>query len=572
MPKTAVAPVMSPLWLTLWTAFFSLSWLLPVHFPPWSTFPADAWSACMGLLGVFAVLIRTRSALSWHALPCLAAGLVFLPWIQYFLGLLPFAGQAWMSSAYLLGFLLALLVGARWEQAGPDQLAHALFMAIGMAAIASVGLQLFTWLGLAGSGAMGMWSLDVWGGRPNANLGQPNQLATLLLWGLMACLWAYLHRAIGGVTAIFVAAFLLLGLALTQSRAGFLSLTVMLGAVWFWRGLWPSRILPRAALGLYVYFLTCPPLLRWLNAALLMGHDDLYLVAQRQGDLRFRAWRLFVQAIVDRPWLGHGWTDVSSAQMAVADQFSSLGGIFQQSHNIFLDLMLWTGLPIGLLITGILVRWFWLRFRAVRQPEDVALFLLLTVVGIHALVEFPLQYAYFLLPIGLVMGILNVRLGARVVASTPYGILSGLWLSAALVVGVTVRDYAHVDASYTLLRLEQSIIGQGRGTMGGPPDVWVLTQLREWILVARYKARPGMSQQELEQLAILTRTNPSLSLAYRLATALALNDQPDEARAWLGRICKFTDEEKCHLAQDTWARESPNDPRTAAIRWPQQGG
>jgi hypothetical protein len=559
---------MSPLWLTLWTAFFSLSWLLPVHFPPWSTFPADVWTAGMGLLGALAVLIRTRSALNWHALPCLVAGLVFLPWVQYFLGLLPYAGQAWMSSAYLLGFLLALLVGARWEQASPDQLAHALFTAIGMAAIASVGLQLYSWLGLSDSGAMGMWSLGVTGGRPYANLGQPNQLATLLLWGLIACLWAYLRRAISGATAVFVVAFLLLGLALTQSRAGFLSLTVILGAVWFWRGLWSSRLVPRVALGLYIYFLTCSPLLRWLNAALLLGQDDLYLIVQRQGDLRLSAWRLFVQAIVDRPWLGYGWTDVSSAQMAVADQFSGLGGIFQQSHNLFLDLMLWTGVPIGLLITGILVRWFWRRLRAVRQPEDVALFLLLTVVGIHALVEFPLQYAYFLLPIGLVMGILNVRLGARVVASTPYGILSGLWLSAALVVGVTVRDYAHVDASYTLLRLEQSIIGQGRGTMGGPPDVWVLTQLREWILVTRYKAREGMSQQELAQLAMLTRTNPSLSLAYRLATALALNNRPGEARAWLGRICKFTDEEKCRLAQDTWARESPNDPRTAAIRWP----
>lgn len=203
-----------------------------------------------------------------------------------------------------------------------------------------------------------------------------------------------------------------------------------------------------------------------------------------------------------------------------------------------------------------------------RQPEDGALLLLLGAVGIHALVEFPLQYAYFLLPVGLVMGILNVRLGAHVIGTTPRWILPDLWLSAALVAGVTVRDYAHVDASYTLLRLEQPIIGQGRGPMGGLPDVRVLTQLREWILVARYKARPGMSQQELNRLTVLTQANPSIPLTYRLATALALNDRPGEARAWLGRICKFTDEDQCRLAQDTWARESPNDSRTAAIRWP----
>ena len=43
---------------------------------------------------------------------------------------------------------------------------------------------------------------------------------------------------------------------------------------------------------------------------------------------------------------------------------------------------------------------------------------------------------------------------------------------------------------------------------------------------------------------------------------------PDEARAWLARICKFTDEKECRLAQKTWEKESPNDPRTAAIQWP----
>jgi O-antigen ligase len=555
---------MQPLWFVFWSVLFSLCWLVPVHLLPWSTFPADAWTACMALIAALAVMMRTRSALSWHSMSCLAAGLVFLPWLQFFVGLLPYAGLAWMSCAYLLGFLLALLIGARWEQASTDQLAHALFIAIGVAAIASVALQLYGWLGLQSSGVMGMWSLDATGDRPYANLGQPNQLATLLLWGLMACFWAYLHKKIGAAAAVFIAAFLLLGIALTQSRAGYLGLSIVLAAVWFWRGLWPSRILPRIAAGLYIYALTIPFFLQWLNAALLLGQHDVHVRVAQQGELRLRAWRMFIAAVMEQPWFGYGWTGVGSAQIAVADQFPNLYGIFQNSHNIFLDLVLWTGLPVGLFVAGMLVRWFWVAFRAVHRSEDAVLILLLVTVGVHALVEFPLQYAYFLLPAGFVMGMLNVRLKFPVIRETSRWVLPGIWMAGVLFFGVIVRDYAQVDASYTLLRLEQSIIGQGRGPMGGPPDVWVLKQLREWIVVARYKPHPGMSQQELDEMTVITRLYPSLHLSYDLATALVLNGKPDEAQFWLKKICKISDENACRAGQLQWAQ----DTRMAAVQWP----
>ena len=103
--------------------------------------------------------------------------------------------------------------------------------------------------------------------------------------------------------------------------------------------------------------------------------------------------------------------------------------------------------------------------------------------------------------------------------------------------------------------------------MGGPPDVWTLTQLRTWIVMARYKAHPGMSRRELDEMTSIARTYPSLDTVYRLAVALALNDQEDEARAWLSKICKFTSKDQCSLAQRSWVRDSAKDQRTAAIEW-----
>lgn len=523
----------------------------------------------MSLLAVFALLLRVRTPVIWHGITCLVAALTALPWLQLWLGLLPYAGQAWMSSLYLLGFLLAMLTGAQWERAAPLQLAHALFLAILIACIGSVAIQLYAWLGLSVNGNWGVLFTGLDSVRPAGNLGQPNQLATLLLWGLTACIWGVLHGAIRGRTSLIVAAFLLVGLALTQSRTGLLVATLMLIALWSWRRLWPVKNLHLAGTALYLYYLSLPPLLKALNIALLLGQDSDYFRLQEQSDHRRRAWRMFLQAALEHPWFGYGWTETNSAQIAVADQFPSLGSIFSHSHNLLVDLILWTGLPLGLLIVVVLARWFWLKIVAVNRAEEALLLILVGVVATHAMLEFPLQYAYFLLPTGFVIGILNSRLADRVWWVAPRWVYLCLALMGVAATAVTVRDYAQVEASYSLLRIEQGPIGEGRRPMGGPPDVWVLSHMREWIKQSRLKARAQMSPHDMEEFETITRHFPSLSFAYRQAVALALNGQPQEARLWLGKICKFTDERECQLARRTWERESPADARTASIKWPQ---
>lgn len=566
--QSRVTLVMAPVWLVFWAALLALAWLLPPHFPPWSTFPADAWMALIALVGAIALVIRGRGTLAWHMLPCLVSGLVLLPWLQLGGGLLPYAGQAWMSSAYLLGFLLALLVGAHWEKFNPKQLAHGLFLAIGTASVLSVGLQIFSWLGLAETGDLGFWTIGQTSSRPSASLGQPNQLATLLLWGLLACLWAYIHTLLSAASALGVASFLILGLVLAQSRAGMLSLSGVLLAIWTWRRLWPGNRVPLAATGLYALYFAYAPSLRWLDGVLMLGQESMRVMQVQQGELRLSAWRLFAHAVLERPVFGYGWTDVASAQLAFAEQFPGLGSIFKSSHNLFLDLLLWCGIPLGLLIVTFLTWWFWSAARTVRQSKDAVLFIFLGVVGIHALVEFPLLYAYFLIPVGLVMGILNTRLGKPVVGVTPRWSFAVLVLAASLVGGITLRDYAAVDQSYAALRLEQSPLGQGRGAMGEAPDVLALTHLREWIRLARYKPHAGMSRQELKEVEAIATAIPSPPLAYELAKTFALNGQPGEAHVWLGRICKLTDEKECNRARASWELAAPADPRTAAIRWP----
>ncbi|MDP3617237.1 MAG: hypothetical protein Q8R49_05400, partial [Rhodoferax sp.] len=145
MAVTSKQP-MTRFWLIGWALALALGWLLPDHHLPWSTFHVDAWLAIMLSLASLAVIWRSTSPVVWHGITLLVAMLVLVPGLQYALGLVLLSGTAWISSAYLIGLLLALLTGARWESASPGQLADGLFLAVGMAALLSVGLQLHQWL------------------------------------------------------------------------------------------------------------------------------------------------------------------------------------------------------------------------------------------------------------------------------------------------------------------------------------------------------------------------------------------------------------------------------------------
>ena len=119
-----------------------------------------------------------------------------------------------------------------------------------------------------------------------------------------------------------------------------------------------------------------------------------------------------------------------------------------------------------------------------------------------------------------------------------------------------IQDYFRVEASYNVFRFEKARIGLGKTPPGKPPEVLALTQLREWNRAARFEVGPGMTPQQIEWMEDVTKTFPSAAGLYRLATALAMNDRPEEDRGWLKKICRITDEKECALIQRAWREES----------------
>ena len=555
----------SPFWLVAWAVALAWCWLLPNHYLPWSAFHMDAWAAAALLPIAAAVVWRTRGETRVSVSFVLVLGLSALPWLQHAVGLITVAGTAWVAFAYLFGLGLAILVGQRWERHSPDQLGDGLCLAIALSAMLSVGLQLHQWLRLD---LIEIWSMGNGFGRPYANFGQPNQLGTLLLWGILALGWGALRGQIRPAVLVVGIAYLLFGVALTASRTAWLGLLLLVLAVWYWRALWPWRPTPWVATGLAMVFFVYVSIIPIAAQALFLGTgeagiDDLVRVSS---ELRPQAWALFLDAIWHKPWSGYGWSQTSMAQLAVSLDHPPLGIVFAHAHNLILDLLLYCGVPLGLFILGVLAIWLWRRFHAIKDATSALLFLFLVVIGNHAMLEFPLHYAYFLLPAGLVMGALDTRLTGRMVRFGQRWIAGVMWLASALLLSVMVRDYLRVEASYQALRFEWANFRTNNSR--APPDVLLLDQLRDMIIFARFEPSSGMSPEQLDWMRRVAGLYPNAGTVHKLATALVWNNQPDEAVLWFRRMCTMVPQSQCMAIRNALKKQAESDPRIAAVFWP----
>jgi O-antigen ligase len=245
-------------------------------------------------------------------------------------------------------------------------------------------------------------------GRAAGNLRQPNHLASLSLWGLVALAWLVdsgrLRRALGVPLALAM----VLSVVLSFSRTG--TVGILLLALWgvFGRPLAPAV---RAALA---------SLPAWYGAFWWLAtraNDAAAGGAARfttQGDVsseRFAIWSNTLHLIAGRPWTGVGFGDFNFAWTLTPFPGRPLA-FFDHTHNLALQFVVELGLPLGMLLMGSLLWALWCALRAVgpdtpRQEATArrSALLMLLMMATHSMLEYPLWYAYFLLPTAYVFGV-----------------------------------------------------------------------------------------------------------------------------------------------------------------------
>jgi Virulence factor membrane-bound polymerase, C-terminal/O-Antigen ligase/Protein glycosylation ligase len=546
----------------------TVAWVMPGHYYPWTSFHQEALAtAGVCLVGLGAAV----TARDWPArIPALAVAaclLAVVPPLQWAAGLVPFLSDAAIPSAYLLGFALAIVTGMQMARSS-DEFVPALCVSIGTAGFVSVGLCLAQWLQL---GPYGFLEYVPPADRLSANFLQPNQLASLLGMGVVAAWWAYEAKRIAGWAAALAMAFLGAGMVMTQSRAAWL-FVVVYGLFWvLYRnkaGLRTSMAAVVAGSALFaIAVMAWGPLNLWLTPD---TRAELMTARWSQGG-RWLHWQTVWDALWRSPWVGYGWMQISAAQKAAVLDHPSTFEWLSASHNQFLDFLVWNGVPLGLMVIGVVVWWAVTRMGSCRDVTGWSLLLALGVLFAHSMVEFPLQYSYFLLPAGLMIGAIEARIEP---AAGKTGLRAGRPIFAVLLVGMSaflyllVDEYLQVEESVRRIRLREAGYVQP-GAPPAVPDVRLLDGQRE---LARYllsdEPTENMPAATLDWMrTVVTRYSPPPAMM-RYALAMGLNGREAESRRALEIMCRIAFEKHCNAGRTRWAEWTKRHPKLSAVPFP----
>lgn len=564
---TIAYDLMTLSWLPFGWILLGASFLLPGHYPPWTSFEQQALAALGSAVIALSVWWRYREGgmliprLAW-----LALGLAGVAALQKLLGQIHYLSDAVLVAGYLVAFATMVMVGAAGADAERKKLIDGLGTTLMVAAIVSTGLAAAQWLGQWSS----IWVTDLMpGNRPFANLAQPNHLSTLLALATMATLQRFEDRRFGGIAAAVVIAWFGFGLVMTQSRTGWLFVALLVG----WWVTMRRRVglrLPPAAVVLGTgLFVTMTISRDTVSNALLLSASET-LQHRLQVGSRGLHWATLWDAIGRSPWVGYGWQQVGLAQQAAALDHPAVGEWLLNSHNLVLDLLIWNGVPLGLLAIGGLVIWFVRRIRSCRTIQQWSVLGAVGVTFVHALLEYPLDYLYFLLPLGLMMGVLE---GASMTSSMTWRIprmVVGVILAGQLGLwGWVVQEYLVVQESARALRLRLArIVDLEHPEMPPPPPVVLLDALREFHRFWLTPARAGLPAAELEAIRHLAQRYPSPPALLRHALAEGLNGRPMQAQTALALICKLHPPERCIEGRTSWIQLQALHPVLAAVPLP----
>ncbi|WP_250525431.1 Wzy polymerase domain-containing protein [Caballeronia sp. GAWG2-1] len=454
----------------------------------------------------------------------------------------------WLGGAYLLASFIAVHTGYGLVRAGLSEKA----LRIGAAALMAGGLfavfcQIVQLLHLEVKFTPFVVAYNVMTERrPFGNMAQANHLATVIAFAMAGALYFVQTRRLPVIVWLALTAVFSLGHALTVSRGPWLQMAVIVVAG-FWMAFVQGR--PAAAEGfdgpgrrdlrawlmpvvLALVFFAVNAAVRWANVRF---HFDLaQSAAERMQDAnqiapRLALWKYGWTMFHTHPILGVGWGEFPRYQF---DMVRELGGveIANNAHDIFIDLLAKTGaLGLGILVLGFV---FWL-IRVLRAPQTPARIFGLSLLGVllmHALVEYPQQYMFFLMPAMLVIGLLETRPLRLVAKPLSFGVYVVLVVGGLAALYPVMLDYHRAEVLYygsrpaEQYRDDPSFLFTAWGEYGAATLVPINAQNLEEKLAMHRKA-----------IALL----PGETVLRRYAVLQALAGQRDEALDTMAKLKIF---------------------------------
>lgn len=323
-----------------------------------------------------------------------AWALLVLPWVYPFASGPSPSVEPWLVTLAVTALLVLLLSAfPALRAAMPATIAGAW----AFAALASTAMALLQYFGLAQP--LAPWVPGSAPGHAYGALRQRNQFATLTLMGVIALLAAV--RLGGRWYYVLPAALVLVaGNAASASRTGALGLLLLCLAPLVWPSLRNRRValfLLTCIMGYGAAAASLPELLvQWTGVDAPTVFERI--AATRGCGSRTILWSNVAHLVAQKPWFGWGWGELDYAHYATLYPGSRFCDILDNAHLLPLHIAVELGVPAAVLATlglaGVVVaRAPWRESQPYRQMA----WLVLAVIALHSLVEYPLWYGPFCL-------------------------------------------------------------------------------------------------------------------------------------------------------------------------------
>jgi len=513
----------------------SLAWLMPVHYRPWVTYTGELY-AFFALFTIAAIGLKEKLKIPAFSLPLLL--LAGVPLIQLLMGQVFFFSTTMMGFIFVFSFWLASILGYNFSTGNynrEETFTNLSYVFLASGTVTGM-IALCQWTNLD-SVLPGMVNISG-NQRPYANFAQPNNMATFLMMALMSCFYLYEKKKIQTKWLFACAAVIVMGVALSQSRTAWVAAIAIMLYLAFYQYKGIIRLKWYYSTAWLVFFISCIvafPLLSQLatqvmDAQVVQSRD---VVSRATGDMsRLAIWQQMLAAIQAQLWFGYGWYQTSVAFVSITDTVQGPVWI-RSAHNFIIDFLIWNGVVIGVPFLAYFGYLGYQMQRWVKTPESVIGILMIGAFVTHAMFEFPQHYAYFLLPVGFIMGtVLAQRADIAKQLVMPSWLIKAIFAVGVILIAVIYRDY-----DTAVPKLGQSIrYEQQPEKITNEKPIFLLTEFNHRIAWIRVDPYTKMSQDEIHQHEKLVVSYPTKYNLLKYIRLLAYNGYIKEAHHQLWRL------------------------------------
>ncbi|ENX47571.1 hypothetical protein F886_00507 [Acinetobacter sp. NIPH 542] len=518
---------MQVFFLFLAAILLGFAWLSPFHYSPWVMFSSEVSTFGAGLC-VLAALIQQNIKIPRAQLLLLPFTLI--PIVQWGLGLVFDLSTALLSSFYLLGFWFMVLGGYNLslDQQKRDQIFSGFSLLVIIVSLGTSFIAICQWLNIE---SHFVHMLHLIGNRPYGNFGQPNNMATFLIVGLLGCLYLYEKNKATVWLLLPSALIILFTVALSQSRTSWIVFPFLF-IYWLIK-----QFKQQKRFGVIQSLLWClgffvvaggilPFVTNLIEAWSSTNVTEASTLVERasSGYLRFNIWSQMLLAVQQHPWWGYGWNQTSVAQITVYHAFPT-GEWTTSAHNVLLDLIIWNGIPLATVIIAYFTCWFlWLNQQAKNTISIVAIMMVCTVL-IHAMLEFPQRYAYFLLTCGFLLGVVQAQSPVLKGIVLNKQLLRLIWVVSLLLIIAILRDYNVYVLNSNLLFNNK----RPNAEFMGSSKIFVLTQFEERLKWIELNSETALPEADLVHWENFVKNKPTPYNLRKYAKLLAYNGKIEQA-------------------------------------------